>query len=364
LNAPLLTVILYWLGVFLAPGEFCVKPRSTNGPGSGVDSLPILIECDQEGHVIWLSERARSIVGAPANLTEILEARSGNTGIPLRVYRVLRAPDGLLWAAEAEMPVSAYGFRHGATLHQLELRLLSNYFRLLRIERRLARKAARKKRGKGGAAIRQIELERRRISSELHTGVGQMLAAIRLQLEVVASNLKDPPVVVRQALTNLAALAAGALDQVRSVSRRLHPPDWQRLTIEEALRQLWEISGIPLSYDAHIDLVSLSREPDLEIKALIYRTAQEALSNISGHSNARKVAMSLESHGDRLILTLLDDGVGFDTALLTNPAANPPAGIGLRSLEEQASAAGAKIDVESGPNGTRLKLITQYKVES
>jgi signal transduction histidine kinase len=323
----------------------------------------MLLECDRKGQVIWMSERTRSLVGTPATLAEILDLRIAKPAVPLRVRPVLRAPEGLLLAAEAEMPAGTAS-QQPAALRQLEQKLLSNYFRLLRIERRLSEKAARKRPGAGQVAIRQVEVERRRIASELHTGVGQMLAAMRMQLELVTSNLNDPPEVVRQALANLSALSAGALDQVRSVSRRLHPPDWQRLTIVEALRQLWMVSGVPLSFDARLDLAPLAEEPALEIKTLIYRTAQEGLSNIAAHSQARKVAMSLESHGDTLTLTLQDDGVGFDATSLVSTPSNLAAGIGLQTLAEQASAAGAKLQIESGPNGTKLILTTLNRIES
>jgi signal transduction histidine kinase len=187
-----------------------------------------------------------------------------------------------------------------------------------------------------------------------------MLAAMKLQLEIVTSHLSDPPDGIRQALENLSKLAAGALDQVRSVSRRLHPPEWQGLTIEAALSQLWHVSGIPLRYHAHLDLSPLPREPDPEIKALLYRTAQEGLSNIMGHSHAQKVSMSLRDSSDSVVLTLQDDGVGFNTAALSRPLSG---GIGLRSLAEQATALGAKFDVDSGSNGTTLVLVTQYLLE-
>jgi signal transduction histidine kinase len=324
----------------------------------------MLIECDRQGQIIWLSERTRSIVGSPASLAEILDSRLAHPGIPFRLYRLLRPYGGLLLAAEADLPAASFGMQHVVALRHLEQKMLASYFRLLPIERRLSQHAAHRKPGAGKMAIRQIELERRRIAGELHTGVGQMLAALRLQLEIITSRLNDPPEAVRLALANVSALAGAALDQVRSVSRRLHPPDWQRLTIETALRQLWEVSGIPLGFDARLNIAPLKREPELEVKALIYRAAQEGLSNIINHSNAQMVALSLESHGDTLVLKLQDDGRGFNTSAAARAASRVAGGIGLRSLSEQAFVIGAKMDLESGPAGTRMTLIAQYKVES
>jgi signal transduction histidine kinase len=301
------------------------------------------------------------VVGAAQTIAEILESRGSSSQPRFHLFPILTASDGLLLAAESEDPGFSPSSCQPSPLRHLELKLLHAYFRLHAIERRLSRQAARRRRGGGLSALRQIELERRRLGSELHTGVGQMLAAIRLQLEVVTSQVCDPPAPVRQALDNIAALAAQALDQVRSISRRLHPPEWQRLTIEDALHQLWNLSGIPLIFDAHLSLEALDSEPDPEVKSLIYRTAQEGLSNIIGHSKASRVAMSLHSRGDLLMLALEDDGVGFDPDRLARTP-RVGGGIGLRSITEQAEALGAKIDIESGRNGTKLFLSTQFSV--
>lgn len=321
----------------------------------------MLLECDLDGNVIWASERTRMKIGAAATITEILQPRGLQTEPEFRLFSLLRAPEGLLLGAEDcypyQMPDQVMALR------QLEQKLLLDYFRLQVLEKRLSGLAARTKQGAGRLAIRQIELERRRVGSELHTGVGQMLAAIRLQLEIVSGQMLHPSVTVRHALENIAALVTEALDQVRSVSRRLHPPEWQRLTIDAALRQLWELSGIPLKFTAALDLPPLGREPDLEVKTLIYRTAQEGLSNIIGHSRARKVALSLISYEDTLILQLEDDGVGFDASALMRTPASIAGGIGLRSITELAQGLGAKITIESGSNGTKLELTTPYSVE-
>jgi two-component system NarL family sensor kinase len=208
--------------------------------------------------------------------------------------------------------------------------------------------------------VRQIELERQRLGRELHTGLGQMLAAIRLQLEVVAALLPDPPVLVQQALSRISTLANEALEQVRSVSARLHPPEWQRLTLEAALQQLWDISGIPERFQASLRIQPLPHEPDLELKALIYRAAQEALSNAVRHARATRVDAALEMRDNCAILTIRDDGVGFDVAGLLRGPASVASGIGLRSIREQAAALGGKLEIESSPAGTTLLVSVPF----
>jgi signal transduction histidine kinase len=242
-----------------------------------------------------------------------------------------------------------------AALVSLQNRLIQRYFRLQQIERKLFQRARRKKPGAARKAMEQIELERQRLGRDLHTGVGQMLAATRLQLEIIDSQMPAPPVPVRQALDRISALASQALDQVRAVSRRLHPPEWQRLSLSDALRQLWELSGLPQRMQGVLSIAPGLPEPDLEGKVLIYRTAQEALSNVTRHSQATAVALSLMAHGHRLLLTVRDNGKGFDAPAMLNAPPSLGRGLGLRSIREQAAAIGADFAVHSGAAGTTLE---------
>ena len=229
-------------------------------------------------------------------------------------------------------------------------------------ERNLYVRAQRKRRGNGRSAIRQVERERQRLGRDLHTGVGQTLSAIRLQLEVIAVAVPDPPGPVRQALSRISTLANDALEQVRSISRRLHPPEWQRLTLETALQQLWDTSGIPQRFEASLRLENLPREPELEVKVLVYRAAQEALSNLTRHAGATRIYMALERRGERLALTIQDNGVGFDAGGFFAAPASVTAGIGLRAIREQAEALGGEFHIESGAAGTKLEITAPFSV--
>jgi signal transduction histidine kinase len=239
---------------------------------------------------------------------------------------------------------------------RLEGRCVRSFIRLVDRERRLS-EGDRRKRGNGGRkAIRQIEMERRRVGRELHTGVGQTLAAIRLQLEVIGSEMPLPPPRVMQALESISSLCISALDQVRSVSKKLHPPEWQRLSLEEAIRQLWDLSGIRERFEGELKIVPLPREPDPEVKALLYRAIQESLSNIVRHSKATRIDVELIPNNDRALLTVSDNGIGFDLAGLRAAPASVTAGIGLRSIQDLVTETRGNFDIESGPHGTKLVI--------
>ena len=185
-----------------------------------------------------------------------------------------------------------------------------------------------------------------------------MLAAIRLQLETIAAQMPNPADAVQQALGRIDWLSQEALQQVRGISSRLYPPEWQKLSIEEALTQLWQVSGIAQRLEGSLRIDRLPREPAHEIKVLLYRTAQEALSNISRHSMASHVQMTLETKNDRIVLTMHDDGRGFDVA-----AQVAGGGLGLRSMSDAAAEAGAKFEIESAPGSTTLRLCAPFDAE-
>lgn len=238
---------------------------------------------------------------------------------------------------------------------------MRTYFRLQKADSRVQPGGAERPDGRRQAVVeaqRQMELERQRLGRELHTGVGQTLSAMRLQLEMIAQEPGDPPEAVRAALERLSTLAGEAMEQVRGLSQRLYSPEWQRLTLEEAVRRAWELSGIPQNFEASVRIETLPQQPDLPVKVLVYRTFQEALSNLTRHSRATRVEAVLESRDGRVQLTIRDNGVGFDVAALESAA-----GIGLRSLREQAAALDARLDVESGPEGTKLSLSAQLLQE-
>jgi signal transduction histidine kinase len=319
--------------------------------GSGAVTHPLLFECDKEGRVVWMSRRAREVVGdrpLRAAMSEYLR-----NGASFRVWTAFTLPATLLFAAQIETHRNEPG--------DLELQedLLGLYFRLETAERKLAEVAARRKRvGRRAPALYQIERERQRLGRELHTGVGQMLAAIRLQLEFIATQMPNPSEAVGRALEKAGKLAEDALEQVRGVSRRLYPPEWQRLSIEEALTQMWETTGIPQRFASELRLEPPPREPAQEVKVVLYRAAQEALSNILCHSGAGSVEMTLRTCEDRIVLSVSDDGGGFDAG-----AQHAKSGMGLRSMRDAAEEIGAKFDVESQPGRTTLTVIAPFDVE-
>lgn len=313
---------------------------------------PYLLGCDHQGRVVWMSRHAQAELGRPEDLPAEFAVRM-RAGSAYRVWPVLTLPHTLLIGAQVERQPERDGVR-------IEDGILRHHLRLERAERKLSARVKSRPIANGGKIARQMELERQRLGRELHTGVGQMLAAIRLQLEVVASQISDPAEAAQRALEAIGRLAGEALEQVRGISRRLHPLEWQRFTLEEALTQLWHASGIPERFEARLSIQQLPHEPAHEIKVLFYRVAQEGLANIARHSRASQVEMILEASAETISLTIHDNGRGFDWPAMAAAPANIESGIGLRSIREEAADSGAKLDIKSGPDGTTLNVRARF----
>ncbi|MBZ5617215.1 MAG: sensor histidine kinase [Acidobacteriia bacterium] len=310
-----------------------------------------------------MSDDARSMLGAVVNpgISIPVGTPSGTAGPSRRpsagyFFPLLERGDRVLIGVQLTEPGEDVADREATGLLVIQGNLLRHCFQLQHMERNLSARAGLKRRGGGRQSLFQVERERQRLGRELHTGVGQMLAAIQLQVEIIGAQFGDPPAPVKQALGRISTLAIEALEQVRSVSKRLHPPEWQRLTLDAALEQLWEISGIPLRFQASLRIDPLPHEPALEVKVLMYRAAQEAISNMARHSRATRIDMTLRLTGERLVLTIQDNGVGFQVSAPASLAS----GIGLRSIREQAASLGGKLTVESSRLGTKLEVSAPF----
>jgi signal transduction histidine kinase len=329
---------------------------------------PLFLECDHEGHVLWMSEYTRATLGPSANLLGTIPRWRPSDPPPegpieLVYSRVLDLGASVLIGARPVQPGEEPPEESEAVLLRLQGRLFLLYFRLLRAEQKLARRASRHRGPGGSRALRQIELERERLGRELHTSVGQQLSAIRLQAEVIAAQVPGDNHPVQQALDRVFTLTADALEQVRSISKRLHPPEWQRLSLAAALEQLWDLSGIPQRFEASLLIGPLSKEPQLEPKILIYRAAQEAVSNLIRHSRATRVNAALAERSGQLVFTFQDNGVGFDTERVLAAPPSVTGGIGLRSIREQSESLGGKLGITSGTDGTKLEVIVPFNPE-
>jgi two-component system sensor histidine kinase UhpB len=198
------------------------------------------------------------------------------------------------------------------------------------------------------AALAAQERERTRIARELHDEVGQALTAVMLQLEGTSQRAAGA---VSGQLEEAREGVRASLEEVREIARRLRPEALDDLGLSSALAALTNDmarrAGVRVERRLAPDVRAL--EPDEEL--VVYRVAQEALTNIARHSEARQAWLSLECGDDgRVTLAVGDSGRGFDPATHAG-------GSGLRGMRERAMLVGAALDVESRPgHGTTVRL--------
>jgi signal transduction histidine kinase len=187
--------------------------------------------------------------------------------------------------------------------------------------------------------INAQEDERRRIARELHDEIGQAFAAVRIRLEITSRHAETDA--ARVQLQHGIELIDHALELIHNLALDLRPPQLDDLGLAAALR--WHIdrqsqaSGIPITFDA--DEIPARMRPELTITC--FRIVQEALTNIIRHAHARHAWIELRRKGGTLVLTMRDDGRGF------NADAKSPNSMGLLGMEERLSLIGGHLAIDS-----------------
>ncbi len=185
------------------------------------------------------------------------------------------------------------------------------------------------------------EEERARIASDVHDDPIQKMSAVGMRLAALRSRIGHPELV--PSLQQLEETVATSIESLRHLLFELRPPALDREGLAAALRHylVEAASEGGFSYQVEDRLVE---EPSAEVRAIAYRVAQEALTNVRKHARARHVQVLLESREGGLRVRVRDDGVGFAPA---EDGGAPPGHLGLPSMRERVELAGGWWRVES-----------------
>lgn len=200
-------------------------------------------------------------------------------------------------------------------------------------------------------ALAAQEGERQRIARELHDEIGQSLTVVLLGLKRAVDRA---PAELREELHAVQETLRSSLDDVGRVARRLRPDVLADLGLLSALNALAtefsQVSGVPVVRRSKPALPALSAEKEL----VIYRIAQESLTNVARHAHATKVQLSLRAEAGTVVLRVADDGQGEVRQ----------EGAGIRGMRERALLIGARLDIASVPGtGTEVRLTVPTTVE-
>jgi two-component system, NarL family, sensor histidine kinase UhpB len=196
-------------------------------------------------------------------------------------------------------------------------------------------------------ALAAQEGERLRVARELHDEIGQTLTAVTIQAERAADG---DPALASQALRRVADAVRESLDEVRRIARELRPEALDDLGLVNALIALCTRVGAQdgprVKRELQGELPALP--PDVEL--VVYRIAQEGLTNAWRHSGADSVTVSLTADKETVTLRVDDDGKGMPTQL-------PHGTAGIAGMRERALLVGGRLSIRSRPEqGTELRL--------
>jgi len=197
------------------------------------------------------------------------------------------------------------------------------------------------------AVIESQEKERKRIAEELHDSVGQMLALVKLNLSGIESTYEYPSPEKNQLIQQTSQLLDESIDEIRTISHNLMPPDLKSKSLTEIAENLLKRNGLAYQFQTYGLADNLSEA----IKFTLYRIIQEIIHNIIKHASAKKIDISITQTDDGINLMVEDDGIGFNTSIVNS-------GLGLKNIHSRVKLLNGYFDVDSSLNRGTIYNVT------
>jgi two-component system, NarL family, sensor histidine kinase DegS len=199
--------------------------------------------------------------------------------------------------------------------------------------------------------VEALEAERSRLAQEVHDGPAQTLSNAIFQVEYLEGIVAKDTQLARTELRFLREQLRRELGSVRTFISQLRPPVLDELgltgAVTDAVGRMTALTGIPI----RVDLAAPSTRLTETQQTVVLRVVQEALQNVRKHSGASSVVVASEMEGDDWLLSVRDDGRGFDVGAV---AARGRRNFGLQFMQERAELIGARFEVHSRPDGGTL----------
>lgn len=202
------------------------------------------------------------------------------------------------------------------------------------------------------AALQAGEQAAHRLARDLHDETGQLLAALHLAIEDVGRDLPAP---ARERVLGMRELVRSVEEQLRLLSHDMRAPALEAHGLCAALETLGRSVAIRNGIRVVVKALFRGRLA-ASAETHLYRIAQEALSNAVRHGGAKRIVVRLQKIADKILLSIADDGAGFDVAKALGPRV--ARGIGLTGIEERAAALGGTVSLQSTPGkGTTVTVM-------
>ena len=203
--------------------------------------------------------------------------------------------------------------------------------------------------------LRVQEEERRRISRDLHDGIGQSLTALKIQLELLEQEAEQTRAELVPRIAAVRDLAESCLTEVREMARLLRPQMLDDLGLEPTLRWLARTvekrTGVAVALEAELETEGGEEGQDRDAETLVFRVVQEALTNVVRHAGVASARVRVERRAERILVAVEDRGVGFDAdAILTGK--DEEHGFGVRAMRDRVQSFNGRFRVRSVPGET------------
>ncbi|MFB2119119.1 sensor histidine kinase [Parapedobacter sp. 2B3] len=222
--------------------------------------------------------------------------------------------------------------------------------RKLQTEARLQKRLSEQQQQAARDVLQAEERERRRIATDLHDGVGQLMSAALLSLHEVANDT-SVSTSFRPLLERATALVSEGYDEMRSISHQMMPNALLKAGLASSIKEFLEkIEGKQLKIQ--LDVVGLAERLDEQTETVLYRVIQETVTNVIKHAQATKLSIQLVRDNDGIDATIEDNGIGFETAQIAGGE-----GIGLKSIFSRIALLNGTVEMDTAPGRGTLVAI-------
>jgi signal transduction histidine kinase len=200
--------------------------------------------------------------------------------------------------------------------------------------------------------------ERRRVARELHDGVGQLLAAVNMNLSKLDKESYSLSLEARRSLMENTMLIEQAVQEIRTISHLLHPPMLDEVGLESALR--WYVGGFAERSKIAVNMQlapGFSKGLERDVALSLFRVVQECLINIHRHSGSKTAFVGINRSSAEITLEVKDDGRGISPDLQVRIALGVGAGVGLRGIRERIQQLSGRLEIDSNGKGTRIGAV-------
>jgi PAS domain S-box-containing protein len=324
-------------------------------------ALDCIITIDHEGRIVELNSAAEKIFAfnrskfIGENVVDIIPA-SFKPWFQNGLANAFAGNKGPTQGSRIEMPaLRADGSRFSAEFTITQIMLTGHPMFTLYIRDITQRKRAEVElRALPQRIIKAQEAERSRIAQELHDGINQLIASVKMRLRNVESSLPDLKPAAREILHRCDKLLIKVLEENRRIAHNLRPAELDNLGLAAACSSFCSEVQSRSSLKFECQIASLTRRLPPALELHLFRIVQEAINNITKHARAKSVKLQILSQKNSVVLKIQDDGRGFDTKA-PRKGKKMRHGLGLTNISERALSMNGICEITSTPGrGTTI----------